>query len=192
MKSITEILQETLKLEEVKKPRSIYHIDKRELIDWLGDHDQAFEDICNFFHIDSDDEYCEEELAHYQLSDLLDWISDHEQLYDDMLGHFGLGPVVESLTEARGRKPTVKLTYDEVEEAEKVLRDAGFEDFSIDGYGVDPSYSTDSKDVANVLNNAGFACRLETKKEQEDAGRPNKFVFFKTRKRDVEESVKRK
>ena len=89
----------------------------------------------------------------------------------------------------RGRKPTDKLTYDEVEEAEKVLKDAGFKKFSIDGYGVDPGFNEDSKEIAKVLNAAGFACRLETKKEQEEANRPRKFVFFKTKKRDVNEGL---
>ena len=94
-----EVEQEEEVLEEARQPRSVHDINKRELIDWLGDHDQAFEDMCDFFHIDVDDEYCEEELAHYQLSDLLNWISDHEQLYDDMLDHFNLSGMTESLTE---------------------------------------------------------------------------------------------
>ncbi len=83
-------LDESTKIDEARQPRSIYHINKRELIDWLSDHNQAFEDICNFFHIDVNDKYCDEELAHYQLSDLINWISDHDQLYDDMLNHFNL------------------------------------------------------------------------------------------------------
>ena len=102
-------------------------------------------------------------------------------IYDE-LNKALLLETVESLTEARGRKPFDKLTPDEVEQAEQVLLNAGFEKFDINGYGVDPNRGADSKEIAKVLNNAGFACRLETKKELEDSGRYKRFVFFKTRK----------
>lgn len=139
--------------------------------------------------------YEDEDLAN-DVVDYLEGAFGDEEEYDDYGDDYydEDDDLYEALEEGksfvkRGRKPTDKLTYDEVEEAEKVLKDAGFKKFSIDGYGVDPGFNEDSKEIAKVLNAAGFACRLETKKEQEEAGRPRKFVFFKTRKRDVNEAA---
>lgn len=54
---------------------------KDHVIDFLADHQQAWEDCCRYFGADPDDEYA---LDSVNPSDLEDWVWDHDQLYADL------------------------------------------------------------------------------------------------------------
>lgn len=55
--------------------------DKEDIIDWLSNHDQAWEDACEYFE--------SEDLEEVDLDDLLDWIDEHDQLHDDLVDYLG-------------------------------------------------------------------------------------------------------
>lgn len=52
-----------------------------DILDWLQDHEQAWDDFCVHFE-DVEDEDLTQDMV-------VDWISEHEQLYDDFLSYFG-------------------------------------------------------------------------------------------------------
>lgn len=65
--------------------KSAYEIDeagKDEIINWLSDHDQAYEDAMRYFKV--------KDLRQVSGDELEGWISDHDQLLDDYCDYFGL------------------------------------------------------------------------------------------------------
>lgn len=57
-----------------------------EIVDWLWEHETAFEDACRFFGVPEDNE---EFFSQYASEDeLISWISDHPTLYNDFIEHF--------------------------------------------------------------------------------------------------------
>lgn len=54
---------------------------KDHVIDFLADHQQAWEDCCRYFGVNPEDEYA---LDNVDPSDLEDWVWDHDQLYSDL------------------------------------------------------------------------------------------------------------
>ena len=52
-----------------------------DILGWLQDHEQAWDDFCVHFE-DVEDEDLTQDMV-------VDWISEHEQLYDDFLSYFG-------------------------------------------------------------------------------------------------------
>lgn len=62
-------------------------------IDWLSEHDQAYQDCQDYFGVDDLHDVAEE--------DLDAWISDHDRLFEDYVAHFGKAAVgIESATDA--------------------------------------------------------------------------------------------
>ena len=52
-----------------------------DIIDWLSEHDQAYQDCQDYFGIDN--------LEDIDPDDILDWIFDHDRLAEDFSDHFG-------------------------------------------------------------------------------------------------------
>ena len=61
-----------------------YGSDSSEIVDWLSDHDQAYNDAQDFFGIDN--------LNDVSVADLEAWISDHDELWYDYCNYFNLNP----------------------------------------------------------------------------------------------------
>lgn len=60
--------------------QSVGGSDLDEVISWLSEHDQAFEDATMYFNSD--------DLSNVSLEDLIGWISDHDALYSDFIDRF--------------------------------------------------------------------------------------------------------
>lgn len=54
---------------------------KDDIIDWLSEHDQAWEDACDWFG--------SADLSEIDYDDIISWIFDHDMLSDDLMRHFG-------------------------------------------------------------------------------------------------------
>lgn len=69
------------------------NIDKWDLVDWLSEHSQAWEDCCNYFGIplelDEDEQF--DQLVRVPFFEVINWIAEHDMLYDDFQQFFGLG-----------------------------------------------------------------------------------------------------
>ena len=52
-----------------------------DVVNFIGEHQQAWEDCCRYFHVDPDDE---EALDNIDPAELEDWVWEHPQLYSDL------------------------------------------------------------------------------------------------------------
>jgi len=88
-------------------------LSKEEIIDWLADHNQVWEDICDYFGT--------ENIENLSYDEILDWIYNHDQLSEDFEMHFGY-PVDDefwNVEECDKITSAVEITDDYVEELEK-------------------------------------------------------------------------
>lgn len=61
---------------------------KEKIIDWLAEHNTAYEDFCRAFHLKDDNE-----VSKCSLNNLIGWISDHEYLTLDFISfYFDISP----------------------------------------------------------------------------------------------------
>lgn len=60
-------------------------ISKDDFIEWLSEHENAFDDFCNYFDLDVDDEDFSDKI---DLEEAISWLQDHETLSEDFLTHF--------------------------------------------------------------------------------------------------------
>lgn len=75
------------------KVESAAEITFDDTIDWLSEHDQAYQDCQDYFGVDDLHDVAEE--------DVDAWISDHDRLFEDYVAHFGKAAVgIESATDA--------------------------------------------------------------------------------------------
>ena len=75
------------------KVESAVEITFDDTIDWLSEHDQAYQDCQDYFGVDDLHDVAEE--------DVDAWISDHDRLFEDYVAHFGKAAVgIESATDA--------------------------------------------------------------------------------------------
>lgn len=74
-------LEESIKLNEVS-----LELDRcpNKVRNFIGEHDQAWEDCCRYFHVDPEDDNA---LDNIDIYDILDWVYEHDQLYDDLYHH---------------------------------------------------------------------------------------------------------
>jgi len=66
---------------------SYYGSDNAEIVNWLAEHDQAYNDAQDFFGVD--------DLMDVDALDLEAWISDHDQLWYDYCEYFKLNPDID-------------------------------------------------------------------------------------------------
>lgn len=57
-------------------------VQSSETVDWLSQHDQAYEDAVRFFGTD--------DLNSVPVEELEGWISEHDQLWNDYVSYFGI------------------------------------------------------------------------------------------------------
>ena len=76
------------------------------IVDWLADHETAWEDCCNYFGVDPDSE----ELYNVDKDELLDWVSEHKQLSSDLLRHWGAEWAIQE-SYKRNRKLKESFNY---------------------------------------------------------------------------------
>ena len=76
------------------------------IVDWLADHETAWEDCCNYFGVDPDSE----ELYTVDKDELLDWVSEHKQLSSDLLRHWGAEWAIQE-SYKRNRKLKESFNY---------------------------------------------------------------------------------
>lgn len=72
-------------VEGAQKVCAMYEIDPEgheEIVNWLSDHEQAYDDACNHFQTD--------DLMTVKAEDVEAWICDHDQLCEDYCKYFGL------------------------------------------------------------------------------------------------------
>lgn len=74
-------IKESLKEEVDDDWYSQVHAPKSEVIAWLQDHEQAWEDITNYFKVKS--------LDYIGLDQIEEWISEHDELAQDFENYFG-------------------------------------------------------------------------------------------------------
>ena len=61
---------------------SLPNVSKSEIISWLSDHDQAWEDVLDYFG--------SVDLSEIDKDDIVDWMYEHDQLWEDFMNHMGL------------------------------------------------------------------------------------------------------
>ncbi len=124
------------------------------VVDWLFDHETAFEDACNYFNTDPNG------LLNVKYFDLINWIADHDLLYDDFLMHFNLNEGKVSLRTkhlTEGKEPiTSENVYEFTEDVEATLREAiqsVFDTYETDvGWGdIDPLIMTFVSDFVDTF-----------------------------------------
>lgn len=71
-------------------------IKKEDIIDWLSEHDQAFEDAKSHFN--------SEDLSEVDEDSLMDWIQDHDQLSKDFDSFFDIESLDEAVSNLKKRK----------------------------------------------------------------------------------------
>lgn len=54
---------------------------QEDIVNWLAEHDQAWEDACDWFGVD--------DLSGVDYDELISWIFEHDVLSDDLMRHFG-------------------------------------------------------------------------------------------------------
>lgn len=72
-------------VDSTQKICAMYEIDPEgheEIVGWLADHKQAYDDACNYFHTD--------DLMTVKAEDIEAWICEHDQLCKDYCRYFGL------------------------------------------------------------------------------------------------------
>ena len=60
-------------------------VTKDDFIEWLAEHETAFEDFCSYFDLDIDDENFSDNI---DLDETIYWLTDHETLSEDFVTHF--------------------------------------------------------------------------------------------------------
>lgn len=61
---------------------SLPNVSKSEIVSWLSDHDQAWEDVLDYFG--------SVDLSEIDKDDIVDWMYEHDQLWEDFMNHMGL------------------------------------------------------------------------------------------------------
>ena len=107
-------------------------VSKDELIDWLSEHDQAYDDIRDFFGVDDLDD-----LGYEAYDSIMDWIADHDRLYEDLINHFGHA--------ALGIE-------DEVEECDMIMSAVDQPTKEVLDFLAKKGYDTDDREVKNYAD----------------------------------------
>lgn len=127
---VNESLNESMTKEELQTKKYIdvqQHIDS--VINFLADHEQAWEDCCNYFKLNPDDED-----ALYQIdpAELEDWIWDHRGLYHDLERYLSEGLNEDFDSESHISKVSFDIQYvgdgdedDAIDRIEEIIN--GFE-----------------------------------------------------------------
>ena len=99
---VWDILSSTESLEESSGKKK-HEPTKMDIVNWLADHDQAWEDICDFFGSN--------DLEEVDYDNIIDWIFDHDLLSDDLMRHFGAEWFVGDLDELEGEEESLEEEY---------------------------------------------------------------------------------
>jgi len=68
-----------------------------EVLSWISEHNQAWEDFCNAFELDEQEKEDVSEASKFvDVEDVLDWISEHETLQEDYDNKFGEAQIVNN------------------------------------------------------------------------------------------------
>ena len=128
-----------------------------DVLNWLGDHEQATADIENHYG---------KSLEEMNLDEILDWIYDHDQLSDDFEKYFGVGDVLYTPTSA-------KNYWDAMHDFDPVLKgyngdfDTWYKDSVANGYIIESVIDVDTE---NGSTNIETAEELITVEENENGG----------------------
>ena len=79
-----------------------------EMIDWLSEHDQAWEDCCDYFGVNDLETEVDSDAVY-------EWICDHDRLYEDFMNHFGITGCVESATNTSNMPSNSIMIDDDVD-----------------------------------------------------------------------------
>lgn len=60
-------------------------INNKSVIEWISEHDQLFDDLCNYFNLDPDSENIADDI---DLTDVLSWLSEHVTAMRDFMAEF--------------------------------------------------------------------------------------------------------
>lgn len=104
--NVDELLENNGLAEEIDDdPHSLKH-NKQTAIEWLQEHDQAWEDITDFFGSN--------DLEEIDFDEIMAWIDSHDELSYDFWKHFGDECLEESLNESTGK--TFAQWFDETQQ----------------------------------------------------------------------------